>query len=208
MTCRRPRLEVARRAYQWPGTWCTYRRSQYERYSLAVTSDGKVGPSGVVLRPPHGSKSDNVRQFGPHPLPSGEVETSRIDQTGSILDFLEYHTLSSPACPVGTVGRVFARRSFMLHQFLSRAAVRFFRKTADRPLGVARTRWCARELDAPAGPRPRPSPRLTTAVPASFSPPGPVTSPLPSRFKCSFVGRSPRRREVPAPELICRHCRR
>ena len=37
-----------------------YRRSQYERYSLAVTSDGKVGPSGVVLRPPHGSKSDNV----------------------------------------------------------------------------------------------------------------------------------------------------
>ena len=60
LTCRRPRLDVARRAHPWPGTWCTYRRSQYERYSLAVTSDGKVGPSGVVLRPPHGSKSDNV----------------------------------------------------------------------------------------------------------------------------------------------------
>ena len=60
LTCRRPRLDVARRAHPWPGTWCTYRRSQYERYSLAVTSDGKVGPSGVVLRPPHGSKRDNV----------------------------------------------------------------------------------------------------------------------------------------------------
>ena len=60
LTCRRPRLDVARRAHPWPGTWCTYRRSQYERYSLAVTSDGKVGPSGVVLRPPHGSKCDNV----------------------------------------------------------------------------------------------------------------------------------------------------
>ena len=47
LTCRRPRLDVARRAHPWPGTWCTYRRSQYERYSLAVTSDGKVGPSGV-----------------------------------------------------------------------------------------------------------------------------------------------------------------
>ena len=50
MTCRRPRLDVARRAHPWPRTWCTYRRSQYERYSLAVTSDGKVGPSGVVLK--------------------------------------------------------------------------------------------------------------------------------------------------------------
>ena len=60
MTCRRLRLDVARRAHPWPGTWCTYRRSQYERYSLAVTSDGKVGPSGVVLRPPHGAKCDNV----------------------------------------------------------------------------------------------------------------------------------------------------
>ena len=60
LTCRRPRLDVARRAHPWPGTWCTYRRSQYERYSLAVTSDGKVGPSGVVLRPPHGAKRDNV----------------------------------------------------------------------------------------------------------------------------------------------------
>ena len=59
-TCRRPRLDAARRAHPWPGTWCTYRRSQYERYSLAVTSDGKVGPSGVVLRPPHGAKRDNV----------------------------------------------------------------------------------------------------------------------------------------------------
>ena len=45
----------------WPGTWCTYRRSQYERYSLAVTSDGKVGPSGVVLRPLSGPGGDNVR---------------------------------------------------------------------------------------------------------------------------------------------------
>ena len=61
LTCRRPRLDVARRAHPWPGTWCTYRRSQYERYSLAVTSDGKVGPSGVVLRGPHGSKSDNMQ---------------------------------------------------------------------------------------------------------------------------------------------------
>ena len=26
----------------------------------AVTSDGKVGPSGVVLRRPHGAKRDNV----------------------------------------------------------------------------------------------------------------------------------------------------
>ena len=60
LTCRRPRLDVARRAHPWPGTWCTYRRSQYERYSLAVTSDGKVGPSGVVLRPPHEAKCDNV----------------------------------------------------------------------------------------------------------------------------------------------------
>ena len=47
LTCRRPRLDVARRAHPWPGTWCTFRRSQYERYSLAVTNDGKVGPSGV-----------------------------------------------------------------------------------------------------------------------------------------------------------------
>ena len=60
MTCRRPRLDVARRAHQWPGTWCTYRRSQYERYSLAVTSDGKVGPSGVVLRPLSHCRCDNV----------------------------------------------------------------------------------------------------------------------------------------------------
>ena len=60
LTCRRPRLDVARRAHPWPGTWCTYRRSQYERYSLAVTSDGKVGPSGVVLRPLSGPGGDNV----------------------------------------------------------------------------------------------------------------------------------------------------
>ena len=60
LTCRRPRLDVARRAHPWPGTWCTYRRSQYERYSLAVTSDGKVGPSGVVLRPPHRAKCDKL----------------------------------------------------------------------------------------------------------------------------------------------------
>ena len=38
-------------------------RSQYERYSLAVTSDGKVGPSGVVLRPLSHSKCDNVKQL-------------------------------------------------------------------------------------------------------------------------------------------------
>ena len=67
LTCRRPRLDVARRAHPWPGTWCTYRRSQYERYSLAVTSDGKVGPSGVVLRPPHEAKCDNVIPPGPNP---------------------------------------------------------------------------------------------------------------------------------------------
>ena len=60
LTCRRPRLDVARRAHPWPGTWCTYRRAQYERYSLAVTSDGKVGPSGVVLRPLSHCKCDNV----------------------------------------------------------------------------------------------------------------------------------------------------
>ena len=40
---------------------CTYRRSQYERYSLAVTSDGKVGSSGVVLRALSGPGGDNVR---------------------------------------------------------------------------------------------------------------------------------------------------
>ena len=62
LTCRRPRLDVARRAHPWPGTWCTYRRAQYERYSLAVTSDGKVGPSGVVLRPLSHCKCDNVIQ--------------------------------------------------------------------------------------------------------------------------------------------------
>ena len=50
----------ARRAHPWPRTWCTYRRSQYERYSLAVTSDGKVGPSGVVLRPLSHCRCDNV----------------------------------------------------------------------------------------------------------------------------------------------------
>ena len=60
LTCRRLRLDVARRAHPWPGTWRTYRRSQYERYSLAVTSDGKVGPSGVVLRPLSGPGGDNV----------------------------------------------------------------------------------------------------------------------------------------------------
>ena len=48
LTCRRPRLDVARRAHPWPGTWCIYRRSQYERYPLAVTSDGKVVPRGAA----------------------------------------------------------------------------------------------------------------------------------------------------------------
>ena len=62
LTCRRPRLDVARRAHLWPRTWSTYRRSQYERYSLAVTSDGKVGPSGVVLRALSGPGGDNVRR--------------------------------------------------------------------------------------------------------------------------------------------------
>ena len=73
LTCRRPRLDVARRAHPWPGTWCTYRRSQYERYSLAVTSDGKVGPSGVVLRPLSGPGGDNVtrRPGAVHPSPFG-----------------------------------------------------------------------------------------------------------------------------------------
>ena len=34
------------------------------RYSLAVTSDGKVGPSAGVLRPPHAAKCDNVQGVG------------------------------------------------------------------------------------------------------------------------------------------------
>ena len=79
LTCRRPRLDVARRAHPWPGTWCTYRRAQYERYSLAVTSDGKVGPSGVVLRPLSGPGGDNVKAvstFSSH-RPPGPCDRSR-----------------------------------------------------------------------------------------------------------------------------------
>ena len=76
LTCRRPRLDVARRAHPWPGTWCTYRRSQYERYSLAVTSDGKVGPSGVVLRPLSGPGGDNVLALGTAKPPKGCGATS------------------------------------------------------------------------------------------------------------------------------------
>ena len=71
LTCRRPRLDVARRAHPWPGTWCTYRRAQYERYSLAVTSDGKVGPRGVVLRPLSGPGGDNV-------LAPGEMKNTQL----------------------------------------------------------------------------------------------------------------------------------
>ena len=73
LTCRRPRLDVARRAHPWPGTWCTYRRSQYERYSLAVTSDGKVGPSGVVLRPPHMVLKPPLLVVEPHWSASSEL---------------------------------------------------------------------------------------------------------------------------------------
>ncbi len=36
--------QPSRPEYALCGIWCTYRRSQYEQYSLAVTSDGKVGP--------------------------------------------------------------------------------------------------------------------------------------------------------------------
>ena len=96
MTCRRPRLDVARRAHPWPGTWCTYRRSQYERYSLAVTSDGKVGPSGVVLRPLSHCKCDNVASVG-----SGRVGSDRVGQSRRKNRFFlrDWPTRSDPTRP-------------------------------------------------------------------------------------------------------------